>query len=140
MSSAGRPLTPIDWDVVGEWLMKGCSGVQVAAVIGVHHETLYDRCVAEHGVYFSEYSVKFRSKGDALLHGAQFDNALKGNTTLLVHLGKHRLGQDEKDAQDKKQSELQQILDESPSDSKELVNERKDTQPILASQPPLQDC
>jgi hypothetical protein len=93
MSSAGRPLTPIDWDVVGEWLMKGCSGVQIAAILGVHHETLYDRCVAEHGVYFSQFSLKYKSKGDSLLHAAQFDAALKGNTSMLIWLGKQRLDQ-----------------------------------------------
>jgi hypothetical protein len=140
MSSAGRPLTPIDWDVVGEWLMKGCSGVQIAAILGVHHETLYDRCVAEHGVYFSQFSLKYKSKGDSLLHAAQFDAALKGNTSMLIWLGKQRLDQSEKTTLAIKKTELQEILDENPSGSKELVNERKDTQPILASQPPLQDC
>ena len=71
------------------------------------------------------------------MNGAQFYNALKVNTTLLMHLGKYRLGQNDQTPDDQKKSELQQILDESPSDSKELVNERKDTQSVLASQPPL---
>jgi hypothetical protein len=137
MSSAGRPPLPIDWDEVGTWVMKGCSGPQIAAIIGLHPETVYDRCVKDLGISYTEFSYKNRAKGDSALHGAQFDAALKGNTSMLIWLGKQRLDQTEKTTLSIKKTELQEILDENPSGSKELVNERKDTESVLASQPPL---
>lgn len=95
--SAGRPVIEIDWKVVNNLLQADCSGVEVAAYIGVHHDTLYDRVREEFGIIFSEYSAKFKAKGDSLLRVKQLESALQDkNTTMLVWLGKQRLGQKDK--------------------------------------------
>lgn len=89
-----RPLTPIDWKQVDAWIIAGANGVQIAAQLGIHADTLYDRCLLEHEVIFSAYFQEKRSKGDLLLHQIQFDSAVRNrNTQLLLHLGKHRLDQ-----------------------------------------------
>lgn len=86
----------IDWEKVDNMLISGSNGVQVAASIGIHPDTLYDRCVLDHKVAFSAYAQEKRSKGDTLLHAAQFQKAIKEkNPTMLIWLGKQRLNQRE---------------------------------------------
>jgi hypothetical protein len=84
----------INWETVDGMLIAGCSGIQCAAAIGIHHDTLYDRCVQEKKVSFSVYSQAKRAHGDGLLHAAQFQKAYKDkNPTMLIWLGKQRLRQ-----------------------------------------------
>lgn len=92
----GRTKIPIDWDEVDKYLIAGSPGTAIAAIYGYSVHTLYDRCVAEHGVTFSEYSRQKKSKGDELLRMKQFSEAMKGDKTLLIWLGKNRLQQKEK--------------------------------------------
>ncbi len=88
---------PIDWEVVDKYLEAGCLGTEIAAYLGCHPETFYDRCLKEKGVGFSEYLATKRSKGDAILRAKQYELAMQGNTTLLIWLGKNRLGQRDKE-------------------------------------------
>ncbi len=86
----------INWETIDGMLIAGCNGIQCAAAIGVHHDTLYDRCVQDNKVSFSVYSQAKRAHGDALLHAAQFHKAYKDkNPTMLIWLGKQRLKQKE---------------------------------------------
>lgn len=86
----------INWEQIDQMLVAGCNGIQCAAAVGVHHDTLYDRCVTDKKVSFSVYSQQKRSHGDALLHAAQFHKAYKDkNPTMLIWLGKQRLNQKE---------------------------------------------
>ena len=93
--NGGRKPLPINWDEVNKFLMAGSSGVQVAAYIGVSHDTLYDRCKKEKGVGFTEYALEQRQKGNSMLLGKQYQVAMGGNTTMLIWLGKQRLAQRE---------------------------------------------
>lgn len=96
----GRPLVELDWNFIDDLLTWGCSGSQVAARIGVHPKTLYDRCLIEKELPFCEYIVQKREKGDTLLKEQQFKKALGltdlGDNTMLVWLGKNRLNQRDK--------------------------------------------
>ena len=94
----GFPPKEIDWNVVDKLLVSGCNGVQIAAYLGIHPDTLYDRCQSDKGVVFSSYLQDKRAKGDAMIHAVQFDRAVKDkNIQMLMHLGKHRLNQKDKD-------------------------------------------
>lgn len=94
-----RPEIPINWDKVDELLMAGCHGTEVAAVLGINEETFYDRVVKKFNIGFSEYKAKKQSTGDSLLKLQQYGKAMglttKGDNTLLIYLGKVRLGQNE---------------------------------------------
>lgn len=92
-SNGGRSLITIDWKRVDNLLKSGCNGVQVAAFLGMHRETFYDRVALEKGVSFSDYIASKKSEGDALLHEKQYELSMKGNTQLLLRLGEFRLGQ-----------------------------------------------
>lgn len=92
---ANRPQIPIDWTMVDRYLEADCSGTEISGVIGCHPHTLYERCVQEKGITFSEYSAQKRSKGDGLLRIKQFTEAMIGDRGMLIWLGKNRLGQRE---------------------------------------------
>ena len=87
----------IDWKKVDDLLVAGSSGAEIAANMGIHPTTLYNRCVTDKEMPFCDYSAQKRSKGDSLLRAHQFAKALgftdKGDNTLLIWLGKVRLKQ-----------------------------------------------
>jgi hypothetical protein len=92
----GRPKVDIDWDKVGKMLEAGCSAVGIAATIGCDEDTLRKRCPADNNCTFSEFSQQKKAKGDELLRTKQFQVAMTGDKTMLVWLGKQRLGQADK--------------------------------------------
>jgi len=95
----GRPEAPINWKEVESYLIAGCSGRSIASSMGFQPNTIYDRCLKDHGQTFTEYSQQFYEKGENLLRAHQFAKALgktdKGDNTLLIWLGKVRLKQKE---------------------------------------------
>ena len=92
-----RPKAKIDWDHAGNLIAAGCDGVQVAAYFGIHPNTLYLACEHDQKISFSEYLQIKRAKGDAMLLTRQYEVAYSDkNPTMLVWLGKQRLGQREK--------------------------------------------
>jgi predicted metal-binding transcription factor (methanogenesis marker protein 9) len=91
-----RPEIPIDWERVDELLIAGCLGTEIASYFSMHPNTFYDRVVAKYNVSFTEYSTQKKATGEALLREAQFKKAIKKHdNTMLVWLGKQRLGQKE---------------------------------------------
>ena len=92
----GRKRIPIDWDKVESLIIKGCSGVQISAVLGISKDTLYERCLLELNKNYSLLAHEKFQKGNASLHAKQFELALKGDKTLLIWLGKQRLQQSER--------------------------------------------
>lgn len=112
IAGAGRKQIPIDWAEVDKYLVSGSSGIEVAACLGIHHDTLYDRCVKEFKISFSEYTAKKRQKGNSFLHAKQYQVAMSGNTTMLVWLGKQRLSQSDQPKQkDEFNGSLANLLD-----------------------------
>lgn len=133
--SRGIPPKEIDWIKVEDLLIHGSTGSQIAAILGIHPDTLYSRCEQDKGTNFSAYAQDKRSIGDSQLHKTQFHVAVKEkNTTMLIHLGKHRLGQkdrEEKGDEKPKESEdttkqLYIALDELAKLRKEMDELRKE--------------
>jgi hypothetical protein len=92
-----RPKANIDWEKVGQLVAAGCDGVQVAAYFGIHPNTLYLACEEEYKISFSDFLQEKRSKGDAMILASQFEAAIRDkDRTMLIWLGKQRLGQREK--------------------------------------------
>lgn len=93
----GRPRASIDWEYVDELLEGGCSGAEIAGTMGLNPATIYERCVTDRGMPFSEYSQRKYSKGATLLRMQQYKKALglteAGDNTQLIWLGKTRLKQ-----------------------------------------------
>ena len=92
----GRPEKEIDWAKVDKALEYGATGVQIAAYFGMHPETFYERIKQKYGMIFTNYAGLITPKGELDLLAKQHEQALKGNTQLLVMLGQERLGQGKK--------------------------------------------
>jgi len=90
-----RPVKPIDWKLVDSLLMSGCTGVEIASHFDMHPITFYQRVEQQYGTSFTNYSSEKKQKGESLLRHKQFEIAMKGDKTMLVWLGKNRLGQRE---------------------------------------------
>jgi len=87
----------IDWKQVENLLMAGCSGVEIAASLAIHENTLYKRCKDDLKVEFVAFSQQNKAKGDSLLKAKQFESAIKDkNIPMQIWLGKQRLGQKDK--------------------------------------------
>jgi len=99
-SKLGPIKKPIDWEKASYLCKCGCPGTEVAAYFGVHYDTLADRCLAELGIYYSEFSHMHDEKGKTSLRHKQFDQALKGDRGMLIWLGKNRLDQRDKPKDD----------------------------------------
>lgn len=93
---AGRPPVKLDWDEIGKLMIAGCSTASIARQFGVSDRTLYDRCEQDLGMKLSHFSQEKRTKGDNLLRQAQFKNAMEGNTSMQIWIGKNRLDQSDK--------------------------------------------
>ena len=95
-SKAGRKKISIDWDKVDNYLMSGSNGVQVAAMIGIHYNTLVNKCKEEKKCDFSDYLQQKKEKGNNLLKAMQYKLAMNGDRGMLIWLGKNRLDQSDK--------------------------------------------
>ena len=90
----GKPPLPIDWKVVDESFEAGCTGIETAAALGVHKDTLARNIEEKFGVNMSTYASKCRAKGYQCLKKAQMEVAIgQKNPNMLIWLGKNHLGQ-----------------------------------------------
>ena len=92
-----RPEKPIDWKRVDLLLMAGCLGTEIASNFDMHPDTLYKRIEQEYGMGFTAYSSSKKQQGDSILRAKQYEKALEKDNTMLIWLGKNRLGQKEHD-------------------------------------------
>jgi len=92
----GRKKLPIDWESVGKMIMAGSNGAQVAASINVDYSTLTRRCEEDLNTNFTDFFNQKREAGNNLLFNKQFELAIKGDRSMLIWLGKNRLGQTDK--------------------------------------------
>lgn len=73
-----------------------CSEREIASEFGVNIETLRRWCKNTYKKTFEEVFEEKRFCGFTALRSKQFMEAMKGNTTLLIFLGKNYLGQSDK--------------------------------------------
>jgi hypothetical protein len=84
----GRPLIPIDENQVEKLASIMCTMNEIAAFFGCSVDTIENR--------FSDVIKTGREKGTASLRRMQYQAAEKGNTAMLIWLGKQYLGQADK--------------------------------------------
>lgn len=94
-----RPPKEINWDLVEKLIECNCSGVQIAAKFRIQDDTLYRRFKEKYGCSFQDYHPSSTKAGEAdillMQHMKALNNSAPGNTQMLIHLGKVRLGQKE---------------------------------------------
>src|SRR5512137_367607 len=80
-----RPQKKIDQKLVEALAKIMCTMEEIAAVAGCSVDTLERR--------YADIIKKGKEQGKMSLRREQFTSALKGNTTMLIWLGKQHLGQ-----------------------------------------------
>lgn len=90
---AGRPQKPIDWDKVEKKMEAGCTATEIAAHFHVDLKTFIYKFQEKYSDNFTNIAPNFHSGGKGNVREKQYDEALEGNTQMLVLLGKLWLGQ-----------------------------------------------
>ena len=82
----GRKPKPIDGEQVFKLARLDCTMQEIADFFGCHVDTIRDR--------FPDELARARAAGKISLRRAQFKRAVQDRSdTMLIHLGKNRLGQ-----------------------------------------------
>jgi hypothetical protein len=84
---------PIDWDFIGKLFEAGCSTDEACQYLNMNPTIVYKRCIAELNTTLTEYRETKMGRGNSLLRLKQFQMAMGGNITMLIWLGRTRLGQ-----------------------------------------------
>ena len=92
----GRKKKPIDWDIAKRLCECHCTRQEIAAKLGVAVTTMKERCFNENGITFEQFYNEGVKTGNASIRAVQYSKALKGDNTMLLWLGKNRLGQSDR--------------------------------------------
>ena len=94
--AVGRPRANINWDEIDKLCMIGATQEEVCAWFDIHINTLERALKRDKKCNnFGEYSAAKHCKGKVSLRRRQMQLALSGNATMLIWLGKQKLGQHE---------------------------------------------
>lgn len=96
VKTRGRPklvLNQLGKEIVESVAQCHCTEEEIASILDVSVDTLKTK---ENAETFSECIKRGREYGKASLRRWQFEKAKKGNTTMLIWLGKQILGQKDK--------------------------------------------
>ena len=85
-----RKRIPIDPEQVRALARLGCTWEEIAGALDIARSTFVTRMKEKK---FREAYDRGIAEGDVSLRRAQFDQAMRGKTAMLVWLGKNRLGQ-----------------------------------------------
>ena len=89
----GRPPIEIDWDEFEKLCQIHCTLSEVAGWFKCSEDTIENKVKEKFGRNFSDVLKEFSATGKASLRRQQYAQALQGNTTMLIWLGKQHLGQ-----------------------------------------------
>lgn len=92
----GKAHKKIDWNKVDELLKAQCHGTEIAAILGVSEDTLYNHCFFEHNVNWNQYKNPPKDAGKGLVKYEQYKEARSGNVQMMIFWGKNHLGQRDK--------------------------------------------
>ncbi len=120
MANMGRPPTEsakIDKDELEKLMKLNLSEQEVSDWFDVQPKTLIRFVNKEFGCTFVQLRAKGFVRTKAAIKRAQIENALKGNTVLLIWLGKQYLGQSDK---------IEQTIELGERPARELSDEELD--------------
>ncbi|MBN8522102.1 MAG: helix-turn-helix transcriptional regulator [Alphaproteobacteria bacterium] len=92
----GRPpilFSNADWQNIEKLCSLMCTADEIAFFLGISIDTLSRRITETYGCTFADYHKKHIVSAIISLRRAQWKNAMKGNATMQIWLGKQYLGQ-----------------------------------------------
>ena len=111
-----RPQTEIKKEEFEKLCHIQCTREEIAAWFNCSHDTIERWCRRIYKLSFASVFEQKRQGGCISLRRAQFQEALKGNTALLIWLGKQYLGQTDVEKAERK------ILNEKINEIHEQIN------------------
>jgi hypothetical protein len=137
-----------DWERIDRYLVAGASGYEVANCLGICHHSLREAVRQKFGMPFVQYKQDKLAKGDSLLKLKQFDEAMSGNISMLIWLGKVRLKQrDDLKINENFDGKLASILDlikekgtVDPDEEAELKYELSKDNQVLEEKLDIMEC
>lgn len=117
----GRPKTAINKVEFEKLCAIQCTLEEIAGWFGCSHDTIERWCHKEYGDRFANVYAQKRSIGKTSIRRRQFQVAEKGNTSMLIWLGKQYLGQSEK-----QEVAVSHNDDETIKEMEQFFNARKD--------------
>jgi len=104
MAKMGRPRIEIDWDEFDKLCKLQCTLAEIAGWFDCSEDTIENRVKEVHGVTFSDFYTKKKSKGKISLRRTQWKMA-ETNATMALWLGKQYLDQKDRSEMDFNQKE-----------------------------------
>ena len=92
-----KNLIKIDWKLVEEYLQQQSSGSAIASMIGISRECLYEICLKDNGMTFSDYKAKHSAVGVEKLRHSMYQMAMVDKIpSVAIFLSKNILGYSDK--------------------------------------------
>lgn len=121
---SGRHKLKIDWGLVQYLAHIHCTPQEIAAAIGIHYNTLWQRCAQEHGRPWGEVYAEWKDGGKASLRHKQWQLA-ESNASMAIYLGKNYLGQTDGLDMDKAKEFIQEIVNYGDREPKTWNDDKK---------------
>jgi hypothetical protein len=116
-----KPLKQIDYAKLDAMCAIHCTGEECAAILGMDYDTLNAALKRDGNTGFSDYFRIKGANGKMSLRRKQYDQAMSGNATMLIWLGKQWLGQEEKrDKEDSSEAQPMHVTFEVREPIKEI--------------------
>lgn len=96
MARTGRPRKAFDADQFEKLCAMQCTEEECAGFFDMSVTTLRERIRAEYDMTFSEVYARASAGGKISVRQKQYKRAMEGSDQMLIHLGKHWLGQHER--------------------------------------------
>jgi hypothetical protein len=110
-----RPRKELNWIELDKLCAIHATRKEIADWFECSEDTIERRCQEEFGISFASYYDQKAVNGKMSLRRKQYEQAMSGNTTMLLWLGKQYLGQSDKQ-ENRESSEIKIVIDESDND------------------------
>lgn len=111
------------WRRVDELLVCQTPGTEIAGALKISPNCLYERCKFQKGMDWSVYSQSGNDTGKSILRVSQFKKAVKEKScTMQIHLGKHWLGQTDRQVVITEEHTTQKSILSLPDNGRRIVD------------------
>ena len=95
-NKGGRPQAVIEYSKLDAMCAIHCTGEECAAILGMDYEVMNRALKRDGHGGFKDYFTQKGASGKMSLRRKQYDQAMSGNSTMLIWLGKQWLSQSDK--------------------------------------------
>jgi hypothetical protein len=94
--AVGRKKATVNWEIAAAMCRAGSFSTAICQRLGISESVLIKYCRTDNQMTFDQFRRMHFAAGNDTLHMKQYQLASEGDKTMLVWLGKNRLGQKDK--------------------------------------------